>query len=93
MVECLKQAKYKGRKTGSLGRLSFEDQVLVLEYYRNYASMVKLGLEYNVDETTIERTIKRVEKVLVTSNSFKLPSKKEIQGNLQIAVIVDATEM
>ena len=96
MVNCLKRSKFKGRKTGSMGKLCFEDQVLVmLEYYRNYSSMVKLGLEYGVDETTIGRIICRVEKVLISSNSFKLPSKKVIrEGNLQLeAVIVDATEM
>ena len=96
MVNCLKSNKFKGRKTGSMGKLCFEDQVLVLlEYYRNYSSMVKLGLEYGVNETTIGRIICRVEKVLISSDRFKLPSKKEIkEGNLQLeAVIVDATEM
>jgi hypothetical protein len=39
--------------------------------------------------------IKRVEKILIASPDFRLPSKRELQtSNLSIeAVIVDATEM
>ena len=56
IVNCLKRSKFKGRKTGSIGKFCFEDQVLVmLEYYRNYSSIVKLGFEYGVDETTKTR--------------------------------------
>jgi hypothetical protein len=31
----------------------------MLEYYRDYPSMTKLGMEYEVDPTTIGRVIKR----------------------------------
>lgn len=96
MVIELKTSKLKGRKTGSYGKLCFEDQVLLLlEYYRNYPSQTKLAIEYGVNETTVGRTIKRVEEVLVGCNSFRLPSKKELKNSgLELeAVIVDVTEM
>jgi predicted DNA-binding protein YlxM (UPF0122 family) len=96
MVSCVTSHKYHGQKTGRLGNLCFEDQVFVmLEYYRDYPSMTKLAMEYEVDPTTIGRVIKRVEKILVASPDFRLPSKRELQNrNLSIeAVIVDATEM
>jgi predicted DNA-binding protein YlxM (UPF0122 family) len=96
MVSCVTSHKYRGQKTGRLGNLCFEDQVFVmLEYYRDYPSMTKLGMEYEVNPTTIGRLINRVEKILVASSEFRLPSKRELQkGNLSIeAVIVDATEM
>jgi predicted DNA-binding protein YlxM (UPF0122 family) len=81
-----------------LGSLCFEDQVFVmLEYYRDYPSMAKLGMEYEVDPTTIGRVIRRVEKILIASPDFKLPSKRSFQesnSSIEIeAVIVDATEM
>lgn len=96
MVSCITLHKYRGQKTGRLGNLCFQDQVFVmLEYYRDYPSMTKLGMEYEVNPTTIGRVIKRVEKILVASTDFRLPSKRELQkSNLSIeAVIVDATEM
>jgi predicted DNA-binding protein YlxM (UPF0122 family) len=96
MVSCVSSHKQRGCKTGRLGRLCFEDQVFVLlEYYRDYPSMAKLAMEYEVDPTTIGRVIRRVEKILVASPEFRLPSKRELQNtNLSIeAVIVDATEM
>jgi hypothetical protein len=96
MVNCVKVKKFQGKKTGRLGYLSFEDQVmLMLEYFRDYPSMVKLGLEYGVNETTIGRIIKKVEKILVASSEFKLPTKKSLkQGNLELeAIIVDVTEI
>jgi predicted DNA-binding protein YlxM (UPF0122 family) len=96
MVSCVTSNKYQGCKTGRLGRLCFEDQVFVLlEYYRDYPSMYKLAMEYDVNPTTIGRVIKRVEKILVASPDFRLPSKRELQStDLSIeAVIVDATEM
>lgn len=96
MVSCVISHKQRGKKTGRLGSLCFEDQVFVLlEYYRDYPSMTKLGMEYEVNPTTVGRVIKRVEKILVASEDFKLPSKRKLQTtNLSIeAVIVDATEM
>jgi predicted DNA-binding protein YlxM (UPF0122 family) len=96
MVNCVKTQKYQGKKTGRLSHLCFEDQVmLMLEYYRDYPSMAKLGLEYSVNETTIGRIIKKVEKILVASSEFKLPTKKSLkQNNLELqAIIVDVTEI
>jgi hypothetical protein len=63
-------------------------------YWREYRTEFHIGLAYGVSEATVCRTIKKVEKVLITSKQFHLPGKKALHSSdtvLEI-VLVDATE-
>ena len=83
---------------GNFGRpskLSRADQLLMtLMYWREYRTEFHIGLAYGVSESTVCRTIKKVEDALIQSAQFHLPSKKKLQASdteIEI-VLVDATE-
>jgi len=83
------------RDFGRPTKLSRADQLLLtLMYWREYRTEFHIGLAYGVSEATVCRTIKKVEKVLITSKQFHLPGKKALHASdtvLEI-VLVDATE-
>jgi len=83
------------RDFGRPPKLSRGDQLLLtLMYWREYRTEFHIGLAYGVSEATVCRTIKKVEKVLITSKQFHLPGKKALHSSdtvLEI-VLVDATE-
>lgn len=86
-----KKAKNRGRKS----KLSIEDQILMtLEYLREYRTQFHIGVDYNLNETTVLRIIRKIEDILIKNRKFHLPKRKEISLNEnQIEVIlVDATE-
>ena len=67
----------------------------MLEYYREYRSMAHIAVDYGVSESTVSRTIRKIEDVLIKSGKFSLPSKKALyeDGGLELEyIIVDATE-
>jgi len=72
-----------------------EDRVLLmLSYYREYRTLEHIGFDYGVSEATASRVVREVEKVLIKSGKFSLPSKRALYGNdidLEF-VVIDATE-
>jgi len=67
-------------KTGRPPKLSMEDQVLMtLEYWREYRTFFHLARTWGVHESSVWRTIRRVEDVLTKSKAFTLPGKKKLQ--------------
>ena len=65
------------RDFGRTPKLSRADQLLMtLMYWREYRTEFHIGLAYGVSESTVCRTIKKVEDVLVKSGEFQLPGKK-----------------
>lgn len=83
------------REFGRPTKLSRADQLLLtLMYWREYRTEFHIGLTYGVSETTVCRTIKKVENVLIQSKQFHLPGKKALQPSDTILeiVLVDATE-
>ena len=83
------------RDFGRPPKLSRADQLLMtLMYWREYRTEFHIGLTYGVSESTVCRTIKRVENVLIQSKQFHLPGKKALQPSDTILeiVLVDATE-
>ena len=83
------------RDFGRPAKLSREDQLLVtLMYWREYRTQFHIAQDYGVNETTIGRTIHKVEDVLIRSEKFRLPGKKTLQqSDTEIEVVlVDATE-
>jgi Helix-turn-helix of DDE superfamily endonuclease len=83
------------RDFGRPTKLSRADQLLMtLMYWREYRTEFHIGLTYGVSESTVCRTIQKVEKVLIQSKQFHLPGKKALQPSDTIfeIVLVDVTE-
>ena len=83
------------RNFGRPSKLSRANQLLMtLMYWREYRTEFHIGLTYGVSESTVCRTIKKVENALIKSEQFHLPGKKKLQASdteIEI-VLVDATE-
>ena len=83
------------RNFGRQTKLSRADQLLMtLMYWREYRTEFHIGLTYGISESTVCRTIKKVENVLIQSKQFHLPGKKALQPSETVIeiVLVDATE-
>ena len=83
------------RDFGRPTKLSRADQILLtLMYWREYRTEFHIGLAYGVSESTVCRTIRKIENILIKSNQFHLPGKKVLQlrNSLIEMVLVDATE-
>ena len=67
---------------------------MTLMYWREYRTEFHIGLTYGVSESTVCRTIQKVEKVLIQSKQFHLPGRKALQPSDTVIeiVLVDATE-
>lgn len=63
-------------------------------YWREYRTEFHIGLTYGVSESTVYRTIQKIENVLLQSKRFHLQGKKSLQSSDIIfeIVLVDATE-
>src|SRR5512140_2709823 len=83
------------RDFGRPPKLSRADQLLMtLMYWREYRTEFHIGLTYGVSESTVCRTIKKVENALLQSKQFHLPGRKALQPSDPVIeiVLVDATE-
>jgi hypothetical protein len=83
------------RDFGRPPKLGRADQLLMtLMYWREYRTEFHIGLSYGVSESTVCRTIQKVEDVLIKSEQFHLPGKKTLQASDTVIeiVLVDATE-
>jgi len=83
------------RDFGRPATLSRADQLLLtLMYWREYRTEFHIGLTYGVSESTVCRTIRKIENVLIRSGQFRLPGKKALQSSdtLIEVVLLDATE-
>ena len=76
MTELMQQAAQSKGKGGVKAKLSLEDQLLVtLQYWREYRTYFHIANDWEVSESTICRTIKKVENVLIKSEKFRLAVK------------------
>ena len=83
------------RDFGRPTRLSRADQLLMtLMYWREYRTEFHIGLTYGVSESTVCRTIQKVENVLIQSKQFHLPGKKRLKTSETTieVVLIDVTE-
>lgn len=93
MVQVVRDAKQGSR--GSYSKLTIPDQILLtLEYWREYRTLFHIAKNWGVHESTAQRTVKRIEDMLIKSRKFSLPSQREMQeSNTEIeVVIVDVAE-
>jgi hypothetical protein len=82
-------------KTGRPPKLSIEDQVLMtLEYWREYRTFFHIARSWGIHESSVWRTIRRVEDILTRSQAFTLPGKKKLQlADHEIEfIVVDVAE-
>ena len=83
------------RDFGRPTKLSRADQLLMtLMYWREYRTEFHIAQSYGISESTVCRTIQKVENVLVRSGKFRLPGKKALQPSdtLFEVVLVDVSE-
>ena len=67
--------------------------VIMLSYYRDYRTMENIAFEYGVAKSTVCECVKWVENILIKSEEFSLPKKRELVRDTEIEVVlVDATE-
>ncbi len=96
MVEVVaNHLRQKRRVTGRPTKLAVEDQVLLtLEYWREYRTLFHLAKSWGLHESSVCRTIRRVEDILTKSRAFRLPGKKKLQpADHEIEfVVVDVAE-
>jgi len=83
------------RAYGRPTKLSRADQLLLtLMYWREYRTEFHIAQSYGLSESTVCRTIQKVENALVRSGRFRLPGKKVLQPSDTIfeVVLVDVSE-
>jgi hypothetical protein len=76
-------------------KLTRADQLLMtLMYWREYRTQFHIAQTYGISESTVCRTIRKVENALMKSGQFRLPGKKVLQASDTIIeiVLVDVTE-
>jgi hypothetical protein len=89
-LDVLREHGQKKRKPGRPAKLSLEDQLcMTLQYWREYRTYFHIGLSWGVAESGVCRTVQRVENLLIQSQVFHLPGKKQLhEGGPQFEVIV-----
>jgi hypothetical protein len=94
LVEIVKKEEKK-KQRGRKSKLIVEEQVLVtLQYLREYRTYFHISEDWNVSESTICRTVHKIEQILIRSGYFSLSGKKELMKNNNgiKAVLIDVTE-
>ena len=95
MVRLVIKSELKRKKlSGRPSKLSYEDQVLMsLEYLREYRTYFSLAQIYGISEANAYKICRKIEDILICSQEFKLPNRKEMyeDPNIQV-VIIDASE-
>ena len=93
-----KMLKVIGKGLRDFGRptkLSRADQLLMtLMYWREYRTEFHIAQSYGLSESTVCRTIQKVENALARSGRFRLPGKKALQSSDTVfeVVLVDVSE-
>lgn len=96
MVNVLRPALERRGQRGGQNTLPVEEQLLLtLQYWREYRTQFHIGLDFGVSESTVCRTIAKVETLLVQSGTFRLPGKRRLlepESDFEV-VVVDVSEV
>jgi Helix-turn-helix of DDE superfamily endonuclease len=95
MMSVLRPHLDRAGQRGGQCKLSPEDQLLVvLEYWREYRTQFHIGSSWGLSESAVCRLICKVENILMASNQFHLPGRRQVlEKAAQWEVIVlDVTE-
>jgi hypothetical protein len=93
MVKAVRDAKDGSR--GSHASIPIPDQILLtLQYWREYRTYFHIAQDWGMHESTAQRTVKRIEDMLIKSGRFRLPSRRKLwQEAAEIEVIaIDVAE-
>ena len=96
MKAVLAEREERKKKAGRPAALSVAEQLLLtLEFWREYRTFAHLGDDWDVHETTVHRTVERVEAALIASGQFQMPKKRVFQkAQLVYSIVaVDASEV
>ncbi len=89
MLDILKARETNKKKRGRTPSLCLEDQlVLSLSFWREYRTHFHLSEDWRVAESTVRRTIERVENALIKSGEFALPGRKALRDDHTLEVVV-----
>ena len=96
MIKVIKIAeKEKKKKGGRNNKLPVEERLLMtLEYLREYRTFFHISNSYGIGESTCHENVTKIEDILIKSNKFNLPKRKELlmsENEIEL-VLVDATE-
>ncbi len=93
MVGVLGEAETTKKKAGRPSKLGLEDKLLLtMSYWREYRTQFHIAASYGVHESSANRIITHVEDVLIKSDKFSLPKRREVSESEWTVVLVDATE-
>ncbi len=95
MVRLVKNKEAGKKKPGRPYKLIIEEQVLIaLEYWREYRSYYHIGLDWGVSESTVCRTVQKIENILIQSRNFSLPGKKKLLDSSldEELILIDVTQ-
>lgn len=96
MVEAVTPRSPEASQVGRPCALSPQAQVLVaLEYWREYRTYFHIATDWGVSESTICRTVHRIEDALMQSGQFRLPGKKRLFKGFGLrpdVIVMDVTE-
>ena len=96
MVDVLSPHLERSGQRGGQNTLPVKDQLLLtLQYWREYRTQFHIGLDFGVSESTVCRTIAKVETCLVQSGQFRLPGKRRLldpASDFEV-VVVDVSEV
>jgi hypothetical protein len=90
----LEEVKKHIRDFGRPPKLSRADQLLLtLMYWREYRTEFHIGISYGISESTVCRTIKKIEDALIKSKLFHLSCRNKISCRSDLkTVLIDASE-
>jgi hypothetical protein len=95
IIKTVKQQRRKHPKRGKVPTLCVEDQLLMmLMYNREYRTFMHIAADYGISESQCWRIVKDIEDILIQSNAFRLPGKKElVKSDVRWSVVlVDVAE-
>ncbi len=95
MEAVLNECEGRKKKSGRPAALSVAEQLLTLEFWREYRTFAHLGDDWGVHETTVHPPVERVEAALISSAQFQMPKKRVFQeAQLVYSIVaVDASEV
>lgn len=69
----------RSHKRGRRSKISVENQLLImLMYYREYRTFFHISVTYGISEAQCWRIVRKLEDILIKSELFHLPGKKQL---------------
>ncbi len=79
MVAVFHGAEGRKKKAGRTSKLCLEDKLLLaMSYWREYQTQFHTAASYDLHESTANRIITHVEDVLIKSDKFSLPKRRDV---------------